>query len=426
MNYQSMSASELLELRAKLEDEYERYRALGLSLDLSRGKPAADQLSLSDELLSLPGEGGYRSDSGVDCRNYGGLEGLPELRSLLSELLGIPVDNMMIGGNSSLNLMFDAIARAMIFGTPDSPRPWSAEEKIKFVCPVPGYDRHFGICEIFGIEMVNVPMTASGPDMDAVEALVASDPAFKGMWCVPKYSNPTGVTYSDETVRRLASMKCAAPDFRIMWDNAYVIHDICEGEGDRLLDVFEACREAGNPDRVLYFTSSSKITFSGAGVALVASSDRNLAQIKKIMAIQTIGFDKINQLRHLRFLKSVENVGEHMKRQAALIRPKFEAMLSILDGLDGLGIAEWSRPRGGYFISLDLLSGCAKRTYELCRNAGVVLTTVGATFPYGVDPEDRNLRLAPTFPNLTDLRLATEVLVCAVKLAAVEKIIESK
>lgn len=421
MQYRSLTPAALWEEKNICEAAYRRFAAANLKLDLSRGKPAADQLALSMPMLD---EQAFRAVAGTDCRNYGVLEGLPEMRALFAELTGLPASYILVGGNSSLNLMFDTVARAMLFGVAGSPRPWGREERVIFLCPAPGYDRHFRICETLGIEMVTVPMTATGPDMDAVEELV-KDPAVKGIWCVPKYSNPTGVTYADETVRRLVEMKTAAPDFRIFWDNAYVIHDLYN-ETDPLLDIFAAAREAGSEDRVFYFTSTSKVTFPGAGVAMMATNENNQRLILPVLGAQTIGSDKMNQLRHVLFLKNKENTAALMQKHAACIRPKFETMLSVLEGeLAGLGIAEWTKPRGGYFISLDVLPGCARRVYDLAKEAGVVLTQVGATYPYGKDPEDRNLRLAPTFATVEEVRAATEVLCAAVRLAAVEKLLQN-
>ncbi len=419
MQYRSLTPAALLEEKNKCAQAYARFASAGLQLDLSRGKPAADQLALA---LPMLGEAAYRAAAGTDCRNYGVLEGLPEMRELFAELTGVPASYIVVGGNSSLNMMFDTITRAMLFGVCGSPRPWGKEERVVFLCPAPGYDRHFRICETMGIEMLTVPMTATGPDMDVVEELV-KDPAVKGIWCVPKYSNPTGVTFSDETVRRLASMQTAAPDFRIFWDNAYVIHDLYN-ETDPLLDIFAAAREAGNEDRVFYFTSTSKVTFPGAGVGMMAANENNLRTILPVLGAQTIGSDKMNQLRHVQFLQNKENTAALMQQHAGCIRPKFETMLEVLEReLGGLGIAEWTKPRGGYFISLDVLPGCARRIYDLAKEAGVVLTQAGATFPYGKDPDDRNLRLAPTFATVEEVRAATEVLCAAIRLAACEKLL---
>lgn len=425
MRYEEMSRSALEALQAELETTYKNDCAKGLSLDLSRGKPAADQLDLSDAMLTeLKVASDCQSQGGMDCRNYGDNYGLPEMRAFFSSLTGIPADMIIVGGNSSLNMMYDTLSRAMLFGLADSVRPWCREEKIKFLCPTPGYDRHFAVTQTLGFELIPVAMTESGPDMDEVEALVAADSAIKGIWCVPKYSNPTGVTFSDETVRRLARMQCAAPDFCIMWDNAYFVHEIY-GEGDFLLDIFEEARLAGNENRVLYFTSTSKITYPGAGVAMMAASEANLAKMKPLIAAQTIGPDKLNQLRHLSFLKDEDGVRAQMKRQAACIRPKFDLLLESLDEqLRETGVASWSEPNGGYFVSLDLLDGCAKEVYRRAKEAGVTLTTAGATFPYGIDPRDRNLRLAPTYPSLADLKSAVDILITVIKLVSVEKILK--
>ena len=423
MNYINATKAEKTALYSKLRKQYDALCAEGLSLDLSRGKPSGEQLNLSMPMLDNDCTERYIAGDGFDCRNYGVLQGLPEMRAFFAELTGIPAKNIVVGGNSSLNLMYDTIARAMLYGVAGSPRPWCREEKVKFICLVPGYDRHFAICQSLGIEMINVPLLSDGPDMDQVEALVASDASIKGMWCVPKYSNPTGITYSDDAVRRLAQMKTAAPDFRIFWDNAYMVHDV-ENEGDTLLDLFAEAHAAGNGDRVFFFTSTSKITFPGAGVAMMAMSDANLALTLPVLTVQTIGHDKLNQMRHLAFLPNKDAVARHMKKQAQHLSRRFTIVLDTLkQDLGETGIATWTEPRGGYFVSLDVLPHTAKRVYDLCTAAGVTLTKVGATFPYGVDPEDKNLRLAPSYPSVDDLSQAMRVLTLAVRLAALEALL---
>ncbi len=419
MRYEEFSKEALIAEKAELTKKYEEIKAVGLTLDMSRGKPGRDQLDITDGMLSAIADTDdcFAAD-GTDTRNYGGLDGLPEAKKLFSELLGIPEKNLIIGGNSSLNMMYDSLSRALLYGVVGGDGAWCREGKLKFLCPCPGYDRHFAVTESLGFELVPVTMTENGPDMNEVEELI-KDKSVKGIWCVPKYSNPMGITFSDETVRRLAAMKPAAKDFRIMWDNAYCIHDIYS-ESDRLLDIFEEAKKYGNEDMIFYFSSTSKISFPGAGVALMAASEANIKQIKSVLTIQTIGPDKINQLRHVKFFKDAEGVLAHMKLHANILRPKFETVLKAFDK-ELCGICEWTKPRGGYFISLNVPDGCAKRAYTLCKEAGLTLTNVGATFPYGVDPRDRNLRIAPTFPNTEALAKACDVLCVCVKLAAVEK-----
>lgn len=424
--YADMTKEELTSLKAALEEEYETFKQRGLSLNMARGKPAANQLDLSMPMLDIVNSNGPIKDAaGNDVRNYGIVDGIAEARELMASILDDNADTTIVFGNSSLNIMYDTVARCWMFGTLGS-TPWCQHDEVKFLCPVPGYDRHFGVTEAFGIKMLPVPMTENGPDMDIVEALVADDAAIKGIWCVPKYSNPGGVTYSDEVVDRLASMKCAAPDFRIFWDNAYAVHHLFDdpAEQDQLKDIAKACQAAGNQNRYFKFASTSKITFPGAGISALAASSDNVAEIKKRMGVQTIGHDKINELRHALFLKDGDGVAAHMAKHAAILRPKFELVLSVLEeNLAPTGCGSWSNPRGGYFVSFDAPEGTAKRIVSLAKEAGVTMTGAGATYPYKDDPRDSNIRIAPTLPPLEELKEAMEVFVCCVRLASVEKLL---
>ena len=422
--YKNLSVEELKELKTKLDAEFEEVKARGLNLDMSRGKPSAEQLNLSMGMMDvLTSDTDLICQEGVDCRNYGVLDGITEAKQLLADMMEVPKQNIIIFGNSSLNVMYDQIARAMTHGVLGS-TPWAKLDKVKFLCPVPGYDRHFAITEHFGIEVINVPMTATGPDMDIVEKLVAEDDAIKGIWCVPKYSNPQGITYSDETVRRFARLKPAAEDFRIYWDNAYGIHHLYEDKQDQLIEILEECEKAGNPNLAYKFSSTSKISFPGSGIAAIASSDENLAEIRKQMRVQTIGHDKVNQLRHARFFGDINGMVEHMRKHADILRPKFDAVLETLDReLGGLEIGSWIAPRGGYFISFDSMEGCAKAIVAKAKEAGLVMTGAGATFPYGKDPKDSNIRIAPSYPTLEDLKVAAEIFVLSVKIVSVDKLL---
>lgn len=422
--YQELSKEELSALKTQLETAYEDAKGKGLKLDMSRGKPAVSQLDIARDFFDvLNSESDMKTEDGVDVRNYGILDGIPEARKLMADMVGVSAENCIVCGNASLAIMYDTISRSMTHGVMGS-TPWCKLEKVKFLCPVPGYDRHFAITQHFGIEMITVPMTPQGPDMDMVEKLVSGDDSIKGIWCVPKYSNPQGYTYSDETVRRFAALKPAAEDFRIFWDNAYAIHDLYEDRRDTLLEILSECEKAGNPDMVYEFCSTSKVSFAGAGIAAVISSKANLDYMRKSMTVQTIGYDKVNQLRHVRYYRDINGVNEHMKKHAAQLRPKFEAVLEVLDKeLSGLGIGSWTKPNGGYFISFDALEGCAKAIVAKCKEAGVVLTGAGATFPYGNDPKDSNIRIAPSFPTPEEMAQATDLFVLCVKLVSVEKLL---
>ena len=421
--YTEMSETELKEQLAVLTKEYEAAKAKGLKLDMSRGKPSPAQLDVSNEMLDIVNsETGCVSDSGTDCRNYGIMEGIPEARQLMGEFLRVPKENVFVCGNASLNIMYDCVSSAMLFGIMGS-TPWCHLDKVKFLCPVPGYDRHFKITELMGIEMINIPMTENGPDMDMVEKLVSSDSSIKGIWCVPKYSNPQGVVYSDETVKRFAALKPAAKDFRIYWDNAYALHYIYD-ENIEIPEILSECAKAGNPDLVYEFCSTSKISFAGGGISAIASSEANLKWISKRMNVETISYDKINQLRHARYFKNGDGLRAHMRKHAEFLRPKFDAVLETLDReLTGLGAGSWMKPMGGYFISFDAVPGCAKAIVNKCKEAGVVLTGAGATYPYGKDPDDSNIRIAPSYPTLEELKQAAELFTLCAKLATVEKLL---
>lgn len=423
--YQELSKEELLSLKNQLEKEFEDVKGKGLKLDMSRGKPGASQLALSMPMLDvISSASDMRTVLGNDTRNYGDLDGIGECRRLMADMMSVNKDNVVVCGNSSLNIMYDTVSRSMMKGVNGS-TPWSKLDKVKFLCPVPGYDRHFRITEYFGIEMVNIPLHDDGPDMDLVEEYVNNDPAVKGIWCVPKYSNPTGISYSDEVVKRFANLKPAAEDFRIFWDNAYCIHHLYEDRQDEILNILEECEKAGNPDMVYIFASTSKVTFPGSGVSAIASSLKNIDFIESQMTVQTIGHDKINQLRHARFFKNIEGMKEHMKKHADLMRPKFEAVENTLEKeLAGLEIGTWTKPNGGYFISFNAMDGCAKAIVAKCKEAGVVLTGAGATYPYGIDPKDSNIRIAPTFPTPEEMAMATDLFVLCVKLVSVEKLLE--
>lgn len=425
-SYMEMTKEELLQEKAALEAEYCKIKSQGLALDMSRGKPSAEQLDLSMGLLDAVNSKTVAvSENGTDVRNYGVMDGIPEAKRLIAEMIDAKPENVIVYGNSSLNIMYDQIARAELFGICGN-TPWSKLEKVKFLCPVPGYDRHFAITEEFGIEMINIPMTEEGPDMNLVEQYVNSDPAVKGIWCVPKYSNPQGVVYSDETVRRFAALKPAAADFRIFWDNAYAVHHIYESNQAEILNILDECEKAGNPDMVFEFCSTSKVSFPGAGIAAIASSGANISDIKKRLGMQTIGHDKINQLRHVAYFKNMDGIKAHMMKQAAVIRPKFEMLDEMLTAeIASRGIGNWMKPKGGYFISFEAMDGCAKAIVDKCKEAGVVLTGAGSPFPYKKDPKDSVLRIAPTYPSLEELTEAAKVFVTVVRLVSVEKLLKS-
>ena len=426
-SYSELTREELLELKSELEKKYEEAKAEGLALDMSRGKPSPAQLDLSRGMLDvLNSSSELKAENGTDVRNYGLLEGIYEARKLMGDIMGVPAENVIVCGNASLNIMYDLVSRAEVFGF-DGCTPWAKLDKVKFLCPAPGYDRHFGITELFGIEMITVPMNEDGPDMDIVEKYVNNDESVKGIWCVPKYSNPQGVVYSDETVKRFAALKPAAKDFRVFWDNAYAVHDLYPEKEVKLLNIFDECKKNGNENMVFELCSTSKISFSGAGISAVASSKNNIEEIKKYMTKQTIGYDKINQLRHVRFFKDINGIKEHMKKHAALLRPKFEAVLDTLEkDLAGTGVGTWTKPLGGYFISFEGLEGTAKAIVQKCKDAGMTLTGAGATYPYKNDPKDSNIRIAPSYPSLEEMSKAAALFTICVRLVSIDKILETK
>lgn len=424
MNYLEMSLSQLKEKEIYLIKEYEKIKTCNFKIDMTRGKPCPEQLDISEDLLKVIATNDEcKTEYGFDCRNYGLVDGLDYAKQIFSDIIGVPWQHIIVGGNSSLNLMYDAVARCMLYGVCGGNGPWINLGNIKFLCPVPGYDRHFAICESLGIDMINVPLLNDGPDMDLVEELI-KDESVKGIWCVPKYSNPSGITYSPETIKRLASMKPASKDFRIFWDNAYAVHDLCE-DGDELVDILPECEKYGNGNLPLIFTSTSKISYPGSGVSCIGASEENIEFIKSIMQKQTIGHDKMNMWRHVKYFKNVDGIKAHMKKHAAILKPKFDVCLEALESnLSDSGIAAWTNPKGGYFISLDVYPGCANKTVALAREAGVVLTEAGATFPYHKDPQDSNIRIAPSFPKVDELKSGMEVLCLCVKLTAVQMLLE--
>ncbi len=427
-SYKELSREELEQLLRQLGKAYEDAKGKGLKLDMSRGKPSVSQLDMGMDFMDiLNSSSDFQTEAGLDTRNYGLMDGIPEAKELMAQMMGVPsAEQVIVCGNASLTVMYDLISRSMTHGVMGN-TPWCKQDRVKFLCPAPGYDRHFAITQHFGIEMITVPMTENGPDMDMVEKLVESDACVKGIWCVPKYSNPQGYSYSDETVRRFAALKPAAADFRIYWDNAYAIHHLYEDKQDEILDILSECEKAGNPDIVYEISSTSKVTFAGGGISALAASKANLDDVRSSLTVQTIGFDKINQLRHVRYFKDINGLKAHMRKHAAIIRPKFEAVLQVLEKeLDGLGIAEWTNPKGGYFISFESMEGCAKKIVAKCKEAGVVLTGAGATYPYGEDPDDSNIRLAPTFPTPEELAEAADLFVLCVKLVSVETLLEER
>lgn len=425
--YADLDKSQLQQEFARLTKEYDEIRSLNLSLDMTRGKPCVQQLDLAKEMLTILGTTDVRSKDGSDCRNYGVPFGIIEARELFAEILGTTAEHVIIGNNSSLNMMFDTLMRAVVFGEANSERPWSEIKNRKWLCPVPGYDRHFLVTERLGFELISVPLLPTGPDMDVVERIVASDPDVKGIWCIPVYSNPDGYVFSEETCKRLASMKTAASDFRIFWDNAYVVHHLYNAEKSGVPDILSLCEASGNPDRVYEFASTSKVTYAGAGISCMAANATNLSHAKKILSVQSIGPDKVNELRHARYLPDMDAVDRVMRAQADVIRPKFEKTLAILDEeLSFSGVAQWNKPTGGYFVSLYVMPGTATEVVSLSKAAGVALTPAGATYPYGKDPTDSNIRIAPTFPSMDDVDKAIRVLCTCVRLSAVKKLLEEE
>jgi len=427
MSYIELSKEKLSEELSTLKAQYEKYVEMGLSLDMSRGKPCKEQLDVSSDVLNvLDCDSLCVSEQGFDCRNYGILDGIPAAKNLMSGMLQVRPEQVFVGGNSSLNMMFDTISCFMTTPAMEGEEPWFNVKDRKFICPVPGYDRHFGITEYFGFTMITVPMTESGPDMDMIEELVSKDSSIKGIWCVPKYSNPTGITFSDETVRRFANLKPAAKDFRIMWDNAYCVHDLSE-DGDTLLPLMAECEKAGNPDMPVIFASTSKVTFPGAGIAALGTSENNMKILKKRYATQTIGYDKLNMIRHLLFFKDFNGIKSHMRKHAEILKPRFDTVINKFDEhIASLGIANWTVPKGGYFVSIDVYPFTAKKVGNMCKEAGLVLTPAGATYPLGIDPEDKNIRIAPSYPTVEDLALAMDVFCTCVKICAIEEILKEK
>ena len=423
--YKELTRDELVSLKTELDKQFIDAKGKGLKLDMSRGKPTPAQLDMAMDIMDvLNSSSDMNAENGMDTRNYGMMDGIPEAKRLMGEMMGVPAENVIVYGNASLTIMYDTVSRSVTHGVLGS-TPWCKLDKVKFLCPAPGYDRHFKITEHFGIEMITIPMTPEGPDMDLVEKYVQEDPAVKGIWCVPKYSNPQGYSYSDETVKRFAALQPAAEDFRIFWDNAYGIHHLYEDKQDQILEILSECEKAGHPDMVYEFCSTSKVSFAGGGISAMASSKANLDDARKSMTIQTISYDKVNQLRHVKYFKNLDGMLAHMRKHAEIMRPKFEAVQKVLeDELSGLGIGSWTKPLGGYFISFDAMEGCAKAIVAKCKEAGVVLTGAGATFPYGKDPKDSNIRIAPSFPTPEEMAEATDLFVLCVKLVSVEKLLE--